>query len=66
MAAKKVEVDIIACIRASLIGRAVIKYAKTFKSDVTVFIGNILLDVTLIIFSFRVSMSILTMSLSDI
>ena len=42
IAAMKVETDIVASIAANLIGGAVIMYVNTFKTNVIVFIGNIM------------------------
>lgn len=68
----KVETDIIVSMAASLIGCAVIpvlSYVKTFKLDVIVFIGNMIICLTshwAITFSIMVSPLILKISFCDI
>ena len=71
MAVLKVETDIITSMKTSLIGQAVILVimcVKTFKTDVIVFIGNVIMCLTshwLIVFSIRVHLSILTRSYGE-
>jgi hypothetical protein len=68
-AVMKVETDIIANIAASPIGRAVIMFVETSKTDVIVFIGKVIMCLTshwMIIFSIRVSPLILRISLCKI
>jgi len=72
MAVMEVETDIMDSIAVSPIGLAVIlviMYVETFKTVVIVFIGNVkmhLMSRWLIIFSIRVSLFILTISLIEI
>ena len=64
----KIETYIIACITASPIRQAVILgtlYVKTFKTNVIVFIGNVVNDVTLTDFFRYQSQSIDTESISQ-
>jgi hypothetical protein len=56
----KIETDIITSITASLMERAVIlfiMYVKTFITDVTVFVGNILINLN--IFSMKVRVRVM-------
>jgi len=68
----KVKTDIITCITESLIGQAAIlmvMYVETFKTDVIVFIDNVIMCLMThwpIISSIRVSLLILTISLGEI
>ena len=68
----KVETDIITSMTVSMIGRAMILmivYVETSKTHIIVFICNIIMCLTshwLIVFSIRVSLLILTISLSEI
>ena len=68
MAVLKVETDIITSMTMSLIGRAVILVIMCVKTDVIVFIGNVIMCLTshwLIVFSIRVRLSLLTRSYGE-